>query len=244
MAFVAPLTQAQAVARVRVRVNEKSQPGTNNNLPDPDIVTDLLNEGSQQVVMELGPVTTTASLPILALAATAPLPADLLEIDFAAYSLGSSLQTVGVITYPLQYITLPEFIDYCGGQPTTGLGIPKFYTTLSDTGGVMTIQIWAPPFQDGFILLKYTQRPQVWASATPGGTINVDQSWQELIVRWACAMACYSLDMDEKGDRFMKLYESLMAICKGRLQRRKNKGPSQIRDVYWNSLSGVAWWLR
>lgn len=247
MAFVAPLTQAQAVARVRVRINEPKLPGQNLALPDPDIVTDLLNEGSQQVSMELGPVKATGSTPMAALAATCTLPGDILELDFIAWSLGSSLQVTGVITYPLTYLTLADFIDYAGGQPTTGLGIPGFYSTLTDTGGLETIQIWAPPAQNGFILTKYTQRPQVWASAAPGGTINVDQEWQELSVRWACAQACYSLDMDAKGDRFMKLYTDLMAICKARLQRRRNKGPSQVRDVIglgYGSNTGIPWWVR
>lgn len=242
--FPSSPTQVQAVARVRAHINEGTLPGISVNLPDQDTITDLLNEGLEEVATRLPSIRAFAAYPILANVPQIVLGADVAEVIQAAYSTSPSPSTTSAIVYPMQQEEVGRFFDLSGDQPTSGGGIPTYWYIFSDAVQQLTMGVWPPPFQNGNIFIYYVQRPMLWESAVPNSQTQMDSVWARLAILYASAKACESLESNVKADRFEAQYDKLLEAYMERLQRRIRPKSGQTRDVRMAPTDPRPAWMR
>jgi hypothetical protein len=244
-------TGQTAVAIIRARTGQTStQPS------DTTIVT-FLNAGVEQVERMLGAIYATANQAIAKNANTVPLPADMQSIINLNYSMVLPTAANAVL-YPIQLLQEGAFERLVGYLPSQSIGFPSYAFVQSDvavpiafdpahpapvsTSGVMTLQLDGMVQTAGFINVYYKQRPAVWADATVSSATNIDSSYQELAILWACMNVCENRAMYGRPvEYFLKRFETELQRVKEDQQMRQIPQRAVVADVSMTPIGSPPW---
>lgn len=227
------LTQLAAVTKVRTRTNEPT-------LPDNPTIVDLLNEGLDQVVTELGAVLNQTTLVTTAGLISIPLGEDVQDVVRAFWSATTPL-TAGWVPYEMVQFDWATFVQYTGGMLNMGGGPSYAFAIQSDTNGLLTMTV-APTTQAGFIFVVYHQRASLWDPNDTNSLVNLDPSYQDLAVWYACARVCESVENISKAKYFDGKYQGGLDAARETIRRRTARHPSTVRDVTSGFGPMPAWW--
>lgn len=241
MPIVAQYQYLDVVYMVQRRTNEPSFPGS-------DIIL-FANRGLELVVAEVGPVFVNLNPIALGIGVgTVSLPVDMQEVESISFSYPPGpLTQQGIIVVPVKPRSQEEFMDFTGGMPTVGGGAPLEYFITSDAAGIQSIQVYPLPTVAGQLNVYYRQRALGWA-LNPGPPItysssNVDTSWQELAILWACKCVCEATNAFDKVQYFDAEYKSQLELAKFTIARRRRTKQTVVKEV-WLDYSPWPGWTR